>query len=53
MLLLENTNVFNEVDRLLSDYSATASCEDSNTQMLMRFAKALEAGESDVNDGDS
>ncbi|KAK3747940.1 hypothetical protein RRG08_041777 [Elysia crispata] len=53
VLLLENTNVYSEVDRLHSDYSATASCEDSNTQMLMRLAQALEAGESDINDGAS
>ena len=53
VLLLENTNVYSEVDRLHSDYSATASYEDSNTQMLMRLAQALEAGESDINDGAS
>ena len=46
VLLLENTIVYS--DRLHSDYSATASCEDANTQMLMRLAQALEAGESDI-----
>ena len=50
VLLLEITNVYSEVDRLHSDYSATASCEDSNTQMHMRLAQAFEAGESDIND---
>ncbi|KAK3781637.1 hypothetical protein RRG08_029300 [Elysia crispata] len=53
VLLLENTNVCSEIDRLHPDYNATASCEDSNKQMLMRLAKALEAGESDINDSAS